>query len=451
MCRSWRWRWAILGVTFMLVGYVRPEMYVAFLLCLFGGLGVAGWQWARRAVPAREMALPLLVIAGTTALLAWRVGLPLGQRSFLAFGQHYAGKVARAQHHVSPLAAEIRWEELVAADFGPVHSIGAALRSNPIAFRWHVRTNLEQTPRTLNTLLASTLTLPARGTLAFQGLLACFAGLGAVGVLWYLCRRGDSLSAPPGFSTGVLLLTLVLIPCGAASLVIFPRDHYLMPVECIGLALLVAGLPLVPGLRRLRGGMDRLPVLVVVLAALFAVTPNRAHGWDLGAYIHLTPERTVESGYGSQKTIVATMKRLPLKEPIKFLDYTLYCRPMYAGQPTSFVRLPCAGDEPFWSFVRDSGATVIVLDWFLAVDPQFARDPEFQDFALGRTPPEFVRFNVPGSSAQIVVRRDVLMEGPTAAELAAEPEDPLLAVFRGELTARYRELNQPSAAKAIGH
>ena len=118
---------AVLGLTLLLASYARPEYFVAFLIFCLAGLAatlVALWRCPRC---WRLLGACVLLVVVPAALAARLAGVPLGgDRSFYAFGQHYAYNVSRSR----PLAVNpmYRWELVIREDFGEAQSVGAALR-----------------------------------------------------------------------------------------------------------------------------------------------------------------------------------------------------------------------------------------------------------------------------------------------------------------------------------
>ncbi len=121
--------------------FVRPELTFAFLLSA-GASMIAAF---RERAPARALLARVLLPCATFAALALPFGVPLSRsRSFLAFSQHYALNVANSgEGGFNP------WTEcgkIVSRDFGPVQSVGEALKSNPRAFAWHAWTSTSAIP-----------------------------------------------------------------------------------------------------------------------------------------------------------------------------------------------------------------------------------------------------------------------------------------------------------------
>ena len=403
--RSWAVRWLVLSLTFLLASYVRPELYLAFLACAGGGLLVVLVRLWRGSLRPASGALAALAIGACGLTLGWGVGVPLGGRSFAAFGQHYACHAAEAiSTGINPM---VRWEDFIRADFGDAQTFTEALRANPRAVLWHVGLNAATLPRAMYALIAPRPHLPGWLLLAVQLSLVAAAILALV----VFVRRRSEPTDDDRRAWAVFLVPFGLVVGLAlvSSLLIFPRPHYLMPVAFFGAALIAANL----SLGRCEGG----PGLALVLLLAFALVPNRAHGWDAACW--LTGERPTRPDILQEQSIAGALRRLPLRSSVVFLDYFGHSRTVMAGLPLSFVQ-PTAKHGPFGSFVRDNDISVIVLDPDLCNDPAYRDDPEFQDLALGNHPGDFTLIAVQRTYVRLAVRKDKLT-GPVADARTIDP------------------------------
>ena len=415
---------AVLGLTLLLVGYTRPEYFVAFLLFCLVGLAatlVALWRCPRR----WRLLGACVLLVGVPATLAARIaGVPLGgDRSFYAFGQHYAYNVSRAR----PLAVNpmYHWELVVREDFGAAQSLGEALCANPRAVLWHIGANIRSLPQSLSLVAAPNLNVsPQLSRVIGLGMLAALL-LGGAGVWRRLpsWRQVSGENLPPREADdgrrlllALTLLTLVLLPAAASCLLVFPRLHYLMPPATLALALAAGSLP---G-RRAFAPDKRLgsrPALLALSAALVLLTPNRAgRPWDVQSWLRRRPAPAAP--VLTEQRTVAVLRSLRLAEPVVILDATLFSRAFYAmlcGQPAQPMT---TADGGFEDFLRRRGVNVVVLDAALDENALLRADVAFRRFAAGRQADGFTRFDVPGCRVQIAVRNDVL---PPPLRLTAPP------------------------------
>jgi hypothetical protein len=398
--------WAVAGLalTLLLAGYLRPEFYLAFLLCcLVAGVAWA-WAWLRR--PRSRPALVgsgLLVVSGAAAL-GWGLGVPLGDsRSFYAFMQHYAVRIARVKR--LPGNPWVHFADFFGADFGSARTFAEALRANPRAVAGHVAANAGALPGAFLETLTPDLDLSRQ---AFAGLCLLLAAAAVLA----LAALGSRLLGGPAPAAGRRslalasgLLVLVLVPVLAAALLIAPRSHYLMPAAAVLLAVAGAGLSAPLQGRPLGSRLDTWPALLVLGAVLLAVTPNRAHGWDVQRVLcgHHAEQPPPRAG----QTLANTLHGLGLRGPVVLLDFCGPTRAFYAGVSCQCVYVT-EKTGPFWEFVGRRGINVVVLDGHLRRDSRFRDDPEFQDFVSGKRSGEFTLVPVPDGDVQIAVRKDLL-------------------------------------------
>jgi hypothetical protein len=114
----------------VLATFARPE----FAYSAAGLLVAAVWFGSRRA---------LLPVAGLAVALGLAFGVPSGgERSWMAFWQHYGNNVSEKQGQPTPTYG--RQQGLFAADFGTASSLSTAVKKNPTAVLWHLRVNAEK-------------------------------------------------------------------------------------------------------------------------------------------------------------------------------------------------------------------------------------------------------------------------------------------------------------------
>src|SRR5439155_17787590 len=94
-----------------------------------------------------------------------------------------------------------------------------------------------------------------------------------------------------------------------STLLIAPRLHYLMPVVLFLITLTAAGLGSWPRWRGVWARLERPLPLLGLFAVLLAVTPNRAHGWNVQALFAKQPAPPLLL---EQRT-VAALKLLPIQ------------------------------------------------------------------------------------------------------------------------------------------
>jgi hypothetical protein len=401
-----KFRWALLAL--LLATFVRPELLVALLLVA----GAALWRAIQRLRTHRlspRFAVDALVVGSLAAALFGVFGNPISrERSFFAFGQHYAVYIVqRDRLDVDPWP---NWEKYFSRDFGNAKSVMGALHTNPAAFLRHVEFNLSLVPvhfaeiielkLMLGDAVARTLQPIVRD--GFAILVVCGFGFALPG-LWRDQRQ-----------RAVLLLFLALAAATAISvLLVHPRWHYLLPVgafmeafAAIGFSRVVTWLMqyLLPRLRR--AGMaapDRWRALSAVAAfvGVLSLVPNPAHGWCLQSLV-LGPLPRPPTDL--LKT-VETLRALRLHDHVVVLEKEWGCA-LYAG--LDFDRVDeWTKHEPFNAYIAERHVGVIVVTSWLTKDDGFGEDPEYRAFLADPVARGFRVVTVPTTDRFIAVRDDV--------------------------------------------
>jgi hypothetical protein len=397
------WGLAVLGVALALAAYVRPEYAASFVLFCLAGLPAACWAVVMR--PAlRWPVLGSAALVGVTAAgLLGIFGNPLGgDRSFVAFSQHYAVNVAAAKDlKINPWS---NYVAITAADFGDAQSFPQALRRNPRAVLWHVSRNAAAAPQTLVALLVPVLNL-SRKLWYVPGVIALALALaGALGLGQRVFQQRLQGDENRGLAMAGVMLGLVLAPCVSAALLIYPRQHYLMPTAVFVTALLAASPAWFPGAAALGDKLNCRPAVLLAAVLCLVLTPSRVLGPGARALFPWNQPAAVVPSV--QRATIETIRRLHVTAPVASLECG-YSSAFYAGMDGPTV-VAWAKAEGFRQFVTANGIGVIVLNEALARDTRFRDDPEFRDFLERPEADGFTLFPVPNTRDRIAVRSDLL-------------------------------------------
>ncbi len=225
---------AVLVITFLLVSFIRPEYFISFSLFLLVFLHTAIKEFKND----KNNAKLILLVALISASAFHKYGVPIssGDRSMLAFGQHYSlNKFRSGLESSNPWT---NWEETVKKDFRTSTSVLSAFQENPNAFLSHAVVNIKQIP--LHFAATFFQTFPRSKYGEIQSLQVLLTGLGVTLFAWvtYIHSLRIRTARTLGeFGAGkffyihgdkLVTLVLILIPSLISSVVIFPRDHYLM-------------------------------------------------------------------------------------------------------------------------------------------------------------------------------------------------------------------------------
>jgi hypothetical protein len=409
---------AALGVTLLLASYARPEFFVGFFLSAVVGLAGVVWVSFRRPSDVRYLTLPMLAVILPTASLLWLIGNPLsGNRSFVAFGQHYAVNLDKAKKlDRNPW---MHWESIVREDFGDAKTPAEAFKTNPRAAAWHIAANAKSLPREFLHVGIPHLGLGINGDRVLKWGMILAAALGLVGLVYRLWSRAQAPSDRRALWVGMLMFGLLSVPVIASALLVFPRLHYLMPVMFFSFVLVAVGLSHIPRGQPFWRPSESWAGLAIVGALLLAVTPNRTHGWALQT-IFGKPTTAAAPELCIKQTSEA-LRTFDFRSPPVVLDFLAMTHSVFAGLPINWVDVTQKVGG-FTEFIRQKDVTVVILDPYLCADPMYRNDPEFAAFVTGKHVGDFQLFAVPGVPVQIAVRQDVLLAAPPHLQ---RPDTPL--------------------------
>ncbi|QJW99472.1 hypothetical protein [Frigoriglobus tundricola] len=421
---------ATLGLTLLTATYARPEFLYSVLLYLPVAACGAVWLARRRPAERRGLCVALAALVCGAGLLVWAFGSPKGEtgRSGAAFGQHYA--LNRHDAGARPEHPWLHWELYVRADFGAATSLGEAWRNNPNAFLWHVATNARHLPGAVCEVAVPRVDLlglrsshirkstgpsrhPTTEALARWVLLASVA-VGLFGTLIGLRNRVSGSATGDRLPVAVAMLAFVGAPALAASLLIYPRFHYLIPTVVYVASLSAAGARHLPLAARWGSATPTAVAAIGAAVALALVVPNRAAGWCVQSRLGRSQERqSIAEVPTPLRASVRAIRDLGLRPPVVFLDFFPMAS-FYAGFGSGFVSpIAVLPGERFADFIRRANIGVVVLHPFLAEYPQIRDDPDFRALVEGRDSGAFAVFPVEGYALlRIAVRRDLLPAPP---------------------------------------
>jgi len=413
---------ALGSVALSAAAYARPELVlpaaayaVVVLLWCLTGLVRRGPRRRRKVA----LAAAILAVAPPLALRAFfgKVGNPFAYgRQFFAFGQHYALNVVEAKG----LAIDpwINWLPIAREAFPKAGSIAEAARENPAAFLWHVKRNISLAPYAVRELLQP---LPHEpGVLWRTSKLLLLLTFGWAFVALVLRR-------PPRLSTALArwlpLLVAVAVATGGSAVLVYPRQHYILPLTLLVLAA-VAGACGSPqgasGLARTRPGRALRAAFVAVALLLVAAIPTARPGALPALLSAVGPPPAPESAQENRATILA-LRRMGIVSlpwgpvaprepwmPTPVLLEADYSRGVFAFY--NFRRVEqWHKDRPFWEFLRVTWTNIVVINRRLLNDPHLKDDPDFTAFVNGTGPREdFDMYPVDGTNVVLAVRRSLL-------------------------------------------
>ncbi len=233
-------QFAVLGLTALVMAYIRPEFTLSFGLMAGGAfaLGMIGKSPFPRPALLSWAAIGVLLLWATLA-----VGFPLkGGRSDLAFRQHFAANWKLWTNSTrSPWFEE---DELFAEAFGTERTFAGALRTNPPMVARHVLVNTRGLFANAAWQIAYHEPVVWRRESGYSLekwlLTALMLGSIAISPFRSWARFTDSLQARPVLWFGILAF---LIPPLVSAVLISPRGHYLLPLYLFFLLAWAVALP----------------------------------------------------------------------------------------------------------------------------------------------------------------------------------------------------------------
>jgi hypothetical protein len=399
-----------LGFSILAACYTRPEFGTLLPAFLSVYLTAGFCAWWRRAACRWEFlpwAIPLVVAA---AVCGYWFGIPLpdGPRGWIAFGQHYARNVEEAGTR-GFVGWAGNWEMLTREDFGEAKTVGHALRVHPEAIAWHIGRNLTHLPTAITDLCIAAPKLAATPRIIIVPFVFAGLGLGVVGLIRRI--RGGGLHGPEGqpLRAVLLALTSVAFVSGAAVVVIYPRDHYLLLPLFFLLVLAVSGLPAPRWPAHWVGNptrAKRFAAAVATTVLIVGVTPTARYQWTFLRPLMTNASHAYPTADLSWGETMELLHSLPRQQNLVVMDYG-NCGPVRTGWmawPTVSVS-HASKTERFWAFAAKHHLDVIVLDPRLLKDERFASDPEFLALWNETDTGPYVMLTSGGS--RIAVRRDL--------------------------------------------
>lgn len=430
-----RARFTVLLLGLLATSYVRPEYFVAFGLAAVLCLIYAARLVKRMGIPVLKSLAPHVAVIAACLIGAWLLlGNPSeGNRQLTAFKQHFS------LNYVQWTGVELDpWRdanEITETVFGEFSSVGQAIQSNPQAFARHLASNAVSTWEVLaRSIVAPFLPkqwaselIAARMTIVLGILLL----LGLILSLWILSTRVRSTtsgSAAPGYlrlfesiagsnrpAVQVLVLALVAVTPTilAATILVYPREHYyqILAMLLIACWAVVVSQAMGTYLKTRLSRSKQLLILAATGIVLLILMPNVARGWQLqGKPYHVRTDI---------RSTLELLQGLDRGAEVRFLTGATnrYAFTVYLAD--NFVKVNAfPKTSSFDQMMQDLDA--IVWPEQIAQDPSYAHDDSYQSFVTDPAAYGFVKLVVPWSNdkASVLVRKDTtLFDLENAAQL----------------------------------
>lgn len=264
----------LITLAFFIAAYARPELFSSFLLM---SLVTVFFLVKERTTYKNWMPIVFLV-ASIILLIFFIYQLPANSykgidRTYIAFSQHYAiNYVIENKANFNPIS---EWIDFAKSTFGDCTNFGCILQSHPELVLHHALLNVKLYALTLMQFITGVLFPTAIIGKRVIHLLVFVGFLFLLGFVLFdsSCRRKLIQQLK---SNSLLLLTLFLfgLPSIGTSIIIFPRQHYLLMHSILLMYLIALVLNSVLKTSNIN------PVFALILVAVFIVKSPKAQKYN---------------------------------------------------------------------------------------------------------------------------------------------------------------------------
>ncbi len=368
----WTSRYASLGA--LVVSYIRPEFFMAYILSLLIFILTAALGKQER------IRLPVLLwyLLVTVALLGV-FGLPVSaDRSIIAFGQHFSRNwVSWTGSDLSPWT---NWREIVAQNFGTADTVLSAFTNNPSIFLKHISYNMLELIRNASTLILPTFFPKGKTSLYI-------AALSIIGLC--IAKRSTIRNNFREYKNIILFMGIFILPGLVSTIIIQPRDHYLL-LPCVLTAVFLA--IIVDSNEHEQKPANYTKLLFLGLLAI-SFTPYFA-------------ERIRSDRPGPNLSSIRFIQSLSIEETVYLLEaeggYHYYL-------DDNFHRIAqYAKNSDFYHFMEERKINMIMVTDVLVEDSRFRDDAEWIDFLDNYSTFDFTQLDVPYAGSILLIHNDLL-------------------------------------------
>ncbi len=368
----------------LVCSYIHPEFFLSFLL--LGGVCILVTIYHPHDRKGMQM-----VTLFTGMLLAFLcigfMGVPIsGERGLTAFGQHFSLNWIRWTG-TKDLSPWLDWKRIIQENFGQAEGLGQVIIADPVLFLKHITTNVVEIPSTLIHLLLGPGNIMEWKRLVRPETLCLVLMVAYVVYRW----RGSLLRIKTNMANQIDLMLLAMVyltPSLIASMVVFPREHYLF---FPGLLLLLLSVVLfATESDRLDQKLSPMLLLCCGLALVFAPTCQS-----------LWPEK---SALPNVKTI-RLIRSFPIEQEVHLLSQNRFT--LHLG--TNYHHVHIAEKEgTFFDFLQRRKVNMVVITDRLINHPAFREDPEWIRFHDNPDASGFNQLEIQGTGRRLCISRELL-------------------------------------------
>lgn len=393
----------ILTIAFSWIIYIRPEYILSSLFFLLIFLYLNFVEWRNNKNNILSLLLKIILVFASIIFAIAIFGNPIaGGRSWFAFGQHFA--LNWVEWNSSDLNPWTNWGEILKEDFGKAENIRQAIQTNPMQFFRHLCANCDRYLNTSISLLLVSLKKYGFSSLLVEKLIFLQISLITVVVSdiirkWrIIVKRCDRQI----FQRLLITLSGILISVLPSIVLIYPREHYLI---LQGFLFIAIATYLFSYLFR-----DRITIsfaCILIILSLF-ITPNIAKGWCIAPNLCFLPTVGGEKIVLENRKTIEFIQALEIRDRINFLEaeggYFVYL-----GH--SYTRIfEWWKEVPFDRFLDEREINMVLVSSNLTTHPKYRSDPIFKEFLKHPQQYQFMRFKIPHTSFQLLVKRGSLQK-----------------------------------------
>lgn len=377
----------------LLTSFIRPEFFLSFILVSIILTVMYSLEWFNNYT--LRSVLPWIITVMISFALLSVFGLPYGsgERSFQAFGQHYARNWVN--WHSDPRDPYYNYINILKEDFGNVNSISAAILKNPSAVTRHVTENIKNIPGELKYMFLNFYPV------GYPGIISLITAL-VVFIISLVSFSRIKLKLIPklilkriyvnfrNLRFCFLIVLTAIIPLILSSIFIFPRRHYLLFPGVILILMLITILFRKVFVSQKQNVFFKLVYLCIL--PLILVRPLKS---------------VLNEPVPENLSAIEYLRSMNIKEPVNILEtwgiYSIY-------ESKNYTRIPdYSKDKLFNEYLKEWSINLIVISERLLTDTRFSTDPEWLYFISHPEEFGFVTIAVPETSAiKLLVKKELI-------------------------------------------
>jgi hypothetical protein len=375
------WNSLVAQIGALLVSYVRPEYFLAYILftLLFTFLIIRDYKKLEKRYLSGLLAGELFSI-----LLLVGIGLPIGERSMVAFGQHFS--LHWVSWNNSAINPWTNWVEIISRNFGTVNSIPEAFAKNPSMFLKHIAYNFLDLAKS-----APKLFIPRLSINVYEGALIALLSICLVAYLYNNHRKNLLTDIRNNFQENKILLLFIglfLLPGFISIVIIYPRPHYLL---IMGILAILGAIIL---FRNPNFKQEQISYKVLFLLCTLLIILT----------LQFSPYQKIVNK--PNLNTIQFIQSLNINQPVNMLEAQ---GGFYIYLNGEFDRVAeYDKNTNFDQFRTDRNISMIVLSDILLNDTRFINDTEWQGFLADYDKFGYIQLEIPNTNRKLILQADLL-------------------------------------------